>query len=78
VFENFEVKRMFEDQIHERHQFTLNIQGDNYQGVFHDGEITWFHPHPEKKLEDDHLEAVESKVYELMTDDSTEHLRERY
>jgi hypothetical protein len=67
VFQDFEVKQMFEDQIHERQQFTLNIQGENYQGIFHDGEIHWFNPHPKDDLDNDHLRAVESKVQELMS-----------
>ncbi|MFE0504310.1 DUF5342 family protein [Peribacillus butanolivorans] len=67
MFEDFEVKPMFEDQVHERQRFSLNIQGDNYQGIFHDGEIHWFNPHPKNNLEEDHLGAVESKVHELMS-----------
>ncbi|MFK2825382.1 DUF5342 family protein [Bacillus sp. B190/17] len=67
-FEDFEVKPLFEDQVHERHQFTLNIQGNQYQGLFHEKEINWFHPHPERSLEEDHLKAVESKVHNLMSD----------
>jgi hypothetical protein len=67
VFEDFEVKPMFEDQIHERQQFSLTIQGGGYQGIFHDGEIHWFNPHPKNDLEEDHLEAVESKVHDLMS-----------
>ncbi|MBT2667937.1 DUF5342 family protein [Bacillus sp. ISL-4] len=67
MFEDFEVKPLFEGQIHERQQFSLNIQGDNYQGIFHDGEIHWYNPHPKNNLEEDHLEAVESKVHDLMS-----------
>lgn len=67
MFEDFEVKPMFEEQIHERQQFTLNIQGEHYQGIFHDGEIHWFHPHPKNTLEDDHLQAVEAKVQKLLS-----------
>ena len=35
MFQDFEVKTLFEGQVHERHQFTLNIEGHNYQGIFH-------------------------------------------
>ena len=68
AYPDLEVKPLFEDQFHERHQFTLNIEGDNYQGIFHGGEIQWFHPQPNTKLEEDDLQDLESKVYDLMTD----------
>ncbi|MEH7092981.1 DUF5342 family protein (plasmid) [Priestia megaterium] len=68
MFENFEVKPLFEGQVHERHQFSLYIQGNEYQGIFHDGDIHWFNPHPQNALEENHLQAVESKVHNLMTE----------
>jgi hypothetical protein len=67
VDQNLTVKPMFEDQFHERHQFTLSIQGGNYQGIYHDGEIHWFHPQPKVKLEEQDLRDLETKVYDLMT-----------
>jgi len=33
MFENLEIRPMFEDQVHERHQFTLTIDGTYYQGL---------------------------------------------
>lgn len=66
LFDNFEVKHLFEDQVHERHQFQLNIAGDSYQGIFHEGEIKWFHPQPHNKLDEDHLQQVEEKVHDVM------------
>ncbi|QGS69060.1 hypothetical protein CV093_13685 [Oceanobacillus sp. 143] len=33
MFENFEVKPLFEDQVHERHQFELNFQGIFIKGI---------------------------------------------
>ncbi|MBU8880705.1 DUF5342 family protein [Bacillus sp. FJAT-29790] len=68
MFDNFEVKPLFEDQFHERHQFTLNVQGNEFQGLFHEGEIHWFHPHPKRQLEEGHLEDVESRVHDLLSD----------
>lgn len=68
MFDKFELKPLFEDQIHERHHFTLNIAGNDYSGVYHDDEIHWFHPHPEKKLEKEHVEAIESRVHNLIKD----------
>ncbi|MEK3886342.1 hypothetical protein [Bacillus sp. FSL K6-3431] len=67
MFQNIEVKTLFEDQIHERHQFTLNIEGHIYQGIFHDEKIQWFHPHPKSILEGTDLEVVESKISDFMT-----------
>jgi Family of unknown function (DUF5342) len=66
MIQDFKVKTLFEDQFHKRHQFTLNMDGDNYQGIYHDGEIQWFHPQP--KLEKEDLEDLEFEVYDLMPD----------
>ncbi|KAB2330224.1 hypothetical protein F7731_20820 [Cytobacillus depressus] len=66
MFENFEVKPLFEDQIHERHHFTINMGGNDYSGVYHDEEIHWFHPQPMNNYEDEHIQAVEDKVHDLM------------
>ena len=55
VYQDFKVKPLFEDQFHERHQFELNYEGDNYQGIFHNEEIQWFHPQPKKNLKEDDL-----------------------
>ncbi len=30
MLQEFKVKSMFEDQFHERYQFILNIEGNNY------------------------------------------------
>ncbi|MFC7393991.1 DUF5342 family protein [Scopulibacillus cellulosilyticus] len=68
MFKDFEIKPMFEDQIHERHQFSLNILGSNYSGIYHKGDIQWFNPHPKNNLSNDHLGNVESKIHELLFD----------
>lgn len=64
---NFKVKTLFEGQFHERYQFSLDMKGNNYGGIFNDGEIQWFHPQPNMKLEDNHVEELESKVHSLIT-----------
>lgn len=64
--DDFEVKPMFEGQYHERPQFKINIQGNDYLGVMHDDEIKWFHPHPHKVLEDEHVETIESQIQEKL------------
>ncbi|WP_244864602.1 MULTISPECIES: DUF5342 family protein [Paenibacillus] len=69
LFENFDViKPLFEDQVHERHQFSLNYQGNEYKGLYHNGEISWFNPHPQNDLAEEHLDDVESEVHERMQD----------
>ncbi len=68
MFENFEVKPMFEDQFHERHQFKLTVEGNDYLGLFHEGEIHWFNPHPKENLGEGHVDAIESQVHEMMSD----------
>lgn len=68
MFRDFEVKPLFEDQIHERHQFSLTIEGNEYQGIFKDGDIQWFHPHPVQMLDLVNITAIESKIHHLMAD----------
>lgn len=62
--QEIEIKPAFEDRIHERQQFTLQIHGDEYKGFIHEGEIQWFHPQPHQKLSESHLEAIESDIHE--------------
>ena len=66
MFENIEVEKMFEDQTHERHKFKVNIQGDEYNGILHNGEVQWFHPQPRNKLEDEHVDGVESSIHQYI------------
>lgn len=68
MIDDFEVDHLFEGQVHERPQFSLNVEGHEFKGMVHDGEIRWYHPHPQQKLEDEHLDAIESKVHDLMSD----------
>ena len=66
MLQEFKVKPMFEDQFHERHHFTLKIEGYYYQGIYHKGEIQWFHPQPKTKLENKVLQNLETKVDDLL------------
>jgi Family of unknown function (DUF5342) len=66
MLHNFKVKPMFENQYHQRHQFTLKFNRDTYQGIFKNGEIQWFHPIPQCKLEKKVVQKIESKVNDLM------------
>ncbi|OCA92100.1 DUF5342 family protein [Pseudobacillus wudalianchiensis] len=66
MFQHFEVKPMFKDQVHERHQFKLKIQGTDYRGIFHQDKIQWFYPHPKQTFEKEYIETMESQVHNLM------------
>ncbi|MGG3888039.1 DUF5342 family protein [Metabacillus fastidiosus] len=66
MFQNFEIKPMFEGQFHERHQFTISIEGNEYKGIFHEGDIDWFNPHPANQFEEDDLDAIEAKVHDAL------------
>ena len=69
MLENFEVvSALFEGQVHERPQFKLSIEGQDYKGVFHDEEVHWYQPHPHHKLEEDQVNAIESDVRELLNE----------
>lgn len=61
---DFEITPAFEDRIHERRQFTLQVQGEEFKGFVHEGEIQWFHPQPKQKLDEDHVEAIEAEIHE--------------
>ncbi|MBS4205753.1 DUF5342 family protein [Lederbergia citrea] len=63
MLENFEIKKaLFKDQIHERYLFSLNFKGHDYEGIYNEGDITWFNPHPRNDLKEIHLDKIESKV----------------
>jgi len=66
MFKDFEVDSIFEDQVHERYTFMLTIEDDSYRGVYHDDKIHWFHPQPQRDLEQEHLEAVEAEIHSRM------------
>ncbi|KOO49933.1 DUF5342 family protein [Viridibacillus arvi] len=67
MLQNFEViKPLCEGQVNERFQFKINIEGNDYRGIFHDREVQWFHPQPHSKIEKDEFNFVEAKVHNLM------------
>jgi hypothetical protein len=69
---DIDMKQAFEDRPHERRQVTLNVEGDEFKGFVHEGEIQWFHPHPHRKLKDEHVEAIETEIHEKVSDQSKE------
>ncbi|WP_338469737.1 DUF5342 family protein [Niallia sp. XMNu-256] len=61
---NFNIeKKMFEGQIHERYQFSFSYEENQYKGIYHDGDISWFHPHPLNDLEKENLTNIEEEVH---------------
>lgn len=62
--QDLEIKPVFEDTNHKRQQFSLQVQGEEYKGFVHKGEIQWFHPQPQQKLEDGLVQVLESKICE--------------
>lgn len=66
--QDFEITAAFEDRIHERQQFTLQIQGEEFKGFVHEGEIQWFHPQPQQKLDDNQVQLIESEIYEKVAE----------
>lgn len=68
MIQDFKVKPLFEGQFHERYQFSVDVKGHNYHGIFHNEEIKWFHPQPRTKFNNNDLQNIEAKVHNLMTE----------
>lgn len=69
MLENFEViDPLFEGRGHERIQFKLTIEGNDYRGLFHNNEVQWFQPHPHQKIGEYDEEIIESNVRSLIDD----------
>lgn len=59
MLQNFEViTPLFEGQANERFQFKVNIEGNDYRGIFHNEEVHWFHPQPQQKVEPNVLKLI--------------------
>ena len=64
MLQDFEViTPLFEGQANERFQFKLNIEGNDYRGVFLDGEVQWYQPKPQNMniIREDELNMIEKK-----------------
>lgn len=59
-------KTLFKNQFHERYQFVLNYKGNDFKGIYHKKEISWFNPQPLNYLKEKHLDKVEAKVHKKM------------
>jgi hypothetical protein len=66
---NFEIEQILSDHpIHKRHAFSFTVEGDEFKGHFHEGEIEWMQPHPKQKLKDENVEAFEAEIHEKIED----------
>lgn len=64
--DDLEVEPMLNNQSRQLHMFKLKLNGEEFKGVFRNGEVEWFHPKPRRKLNDERVEKVEEKVQEKM------------
>lgn len=62
--EDIEIKPVFEDTPHERQKVTIQVNGEESKGLVHKGNIQWFHPQPQQKLEENLVQVLESEVHE--------------
>ncbi len=68
MLNQFQIKKtLFKNQVNERFSFSLNYQGYNFQGLYHNGVINWFNPHPLNKVETKQLQQVETNVTHKMS-----------
>ncbi|WP_053362640.1 hypothetical protein [Bacillus sp. FJAT-27251] len=63
-FKDIETAQAFEDRPHERRQVTFKVQGQEFKGFVHNGEIHWFHPQPKQKLKEEQVDAIEKEIHE--------------
>ena len=68
MFEDFEVNHLFEGTAHKRQHFSLSVEGNEYKGMIEDNKIHWYNPHPKQTLEQEHVSAIESKVFNMLND----------
>jgi len=64
--EDFDVEPLFEDRVHQRHAFTCKVQGDEFKGHYHEGEIQWLHPHPKQMIGESKVESIETMIHSFM------------
>ncbi|MGE8081643.1 hypothetical protein [Peribacillus loiseleuriae] len=64
---DFEVEQILGDHpIHKRQVFSFTIEGDEFKGHFHEGEIEWMNPHPKQMIGEEKVGAIENKIHELL------------
>lgn len=72
LVDDFKVEPVFADRTYERHQFKLVIDGRNYKGDFHEGEIHWLNPHPKQYVGKSEMKALEAEIRDLLTERGVE------
>lgn len=73
---DFKIKPAFEDRIYERRKFTLQVEGEEFKGFVHQGEIQWFHPQPKQKLVDEQVQAIEAEIHEKIGNEQENAVKE--
>ncbi|MCM3763387.1 hypothetical protein [Neobacillus niacini] len=68
MFEDFDINPVFEGTAREHRHFSLNVKGNQYKGMIHGDKVHWYNPHPKQSLEEEHVDAIESKVMNMMSD----------
>lgn len=74
--DNFEVKNVYKKRTYERHQFTFSINGKEYKGDFHEGEIHWLNPHPKQDLTEAQQIWIEQEVHRLLGEHGVKELED--
>lgn len=65
--EDIVMEPMLTNQSREMHTFKLTIEGEQFKGLFlENGDIQWFYPQPERKLENEVVEKMEKQVQQKM------------
>lgn len=64
--DDMEVEPMLTGQSRKLPMFKLKLNGEEFKGTILNGEITWFHPKPGRKLNEERVGKVEEKVQEKM------------
>lgn len=67
MIENFNVrKELFEDTPNETLHFELTFEGKEYQGLYKEGEVSWFQMHPDQEIDEMKLKELEVEVRKLL------------
>ncbi|MEF2244763.1 hypothetical protein [Paenibacillus sp. IITD108] len=67
---DFQLEDAFENRRHARQKFSLQINGEDYKGYVHEGDIQWFHPQPQQRLDEEQVQAIESEIHEKIAKQS--------
>lgn len=66
---NFKVvERKFEGTAHEQWHFELQLDENDYEGFYNDGEVSWFQMQPNPDYHEMTLEALDAEVKKRTTE----------